>query len=131
MGFLTRNTKGWISELLYRHFPGSSIHERFEKRKADELCAAKEDQADLRRYAQTYWSADGAKAAVHVDARHRRGFWSEFPGRNNRTCALIGGRRKHGALIEAGDVIADEARGTEAVIQNFHLNLPAVGVAGK
>ena len=35
------------------------------------------------------------------------------------------------ALVESGDVIGDEAGGAEAMIEDFHLDLAAVGVAGE
>src|SRR5882672_1914277 len=38
---------------------------------------------------------------------------------------------KERALVEAGDVIGDEARGAEAVVENLHLNLAAVRVASE
>ena len=45
--------------------------------------------------------------------------------------AGVGGRGEERAGVAAGDVIADEARGTEAMIENFDLDLAAVGVAGE
>ena len=44
---------------------------------------------------------------------------------------VIGGRREHRPLIQSSHVIGDESRGAEPVVENFHLNLPAVRVPGK
>src|SRR5437879_7638160 len=45
--------------------------------------------------------------------------------------AIIDCCAKERALVEAGDIVGDEARGAEAMVENFHLNLAAVGVAGE
>src|SRR6266404_8837815 len=48
-----------------------------------------------------------------------------------RGSALVDGCREKRALVEAGDVIGDEARGAEAMVEDFHLDLAAVGVPGE
>src|SRR5882762_6408677 len=48
-----------------------------------------------------------------------------------RGSAFTDRRGEKRALVEAGDVIGDEARGAEAMIEDFHLDLAAVGVAGE
>src|SRR5437899_11560617 len=48
-----------------------------------------------------------------------------------RGSALVDGCREKRALVEAGDIIGDETRGAEAMIEDFHLDLAAVGVAGE
>src|SRR5882762_300289 len=45
--------------------------------------------------------------------------------------AFTESRGEKRALVEAGDVIGDEARGAEAMVEDFDLNLSAVGVAGE
>src|SRR5712664_3486260 len=45
--------------------------------------------------------------------------------------AIIDCCAKERALVEAGDIVGDESRGAEAMVENFHLDLAAVGVAGE
>src|SRR4029077_15182940 len=103
----------------------------------DRLGGAKDDQADFGRDAQAYWSADSAKAAIHVDMSHRgRGRGEERgteqpSGGGVGSSAFIESGREEGALVEAGDVVRDEARGTEAMVENFDLDLSAVSVTGE
>jgi hypothetical protein len=103
----------------------------------DRLGSAKDDQADFWRDAQAYWSADGAKAAIHVDMSHWTRSGGEerraecASGRGVRSGAVIRGRRKERALVKAGDIVGDEARGAEAMVEDFDLDLPAMSVTGE
>src|SRR5713101_2374730 len=103
----------------------------------DQLGGAKDDQADFGRYAEAYWSADGAESAVHVDVRHGRRRRGEErraerqSGGGVRSGAFIGGGREERALVRTSDVVGDEARGAEAMVENFDLDLSAVGVASE
>ena len=103
----------------------------------DRLGGAEDDQADFGRDAQAYWSADGAKAAIDVNVRHGNERQSgerraeSASGGGVRSGAIIERRGEKRALIEAGDVIGDEARGAEAMVEDFDLDLSAVGVAGE
>ncbi len=105
------------------------------RRGEDWLGGAKDNQADFGRDAQAYWSADRAEAAIHVNMRHGRRSRGEERGAERqsggdvRSGAFIGGRREERALVEAGDIVGDEARGAEAMVENFDLDLSAVGVA--
>src|SRR5882724_7883765 len=95
------------------------------------LDAAKDEQRDFRRHAKADGSADGAESAIHVDAGHGRRMHGHRRLVTGRGSAFIERSRKKGALVQAGDVIGDKTRGAEAVIEDFHLDLAAVGVAGE
>src|SRR5713101_4431214 len=103
----------------------------------DLLGGAKDDEADFGRDAQAYWSADRTQAAVDVDMRHGRRSGGEERGAERpsggrvRGSAFIGSGGEQGALVEAGDVVGDEARGAQAMVEDFDLDLSAMGVAGE
>src|SRR5712692_3982525 len=103
----------------------------------DLLGGAKDDEADFGRDAQAYWSADSTQAAVDVDMRHGRRSGGEERGAERpsggrvRGSAFIGSGGEQGALVEAGDVVGDEARGAQAMVEDFDLDLSAMGVAGE
>jgi hypothetical protein len=48
-----------------------------------------------------------------------------------RSVAFLESWGEKGALVEAGDVVGDEARRAEAMVEDFDLDLSAVGVAGE
>ena len=48
-----------------------------------------------------------------------------------RSSAFIRGGRKKQALIKTGDVVGNEARGAQAMVENLDLDLSSVGVTGK
>jgi len=48
-----------------------------------------------------------------------------------RGSAFIDGCSEKRALVETGDVISDETRGAEAMIEDFHLDLAAVSVPAR
>src|SRR2546430_97196 len=52
-------------------------------------------------------------------------------GGSVRSSTISGSWRKKRTLVKAGNVIGDKAGGTKAVIENFDLNLSAVGVTGE
>src|SRR5258708_10737952 len=105
--------------------------------KSSQLGSAEDNQADFRRDAQAHWGADGPKASVHVDVSHGEGSggeerWAESPGDGSvGSSAFIGSRSEKRALIKAGDVVGDKARGAQAMVEDFDLDLSTVGVAGE
>ena len=98
------------------------------------LSTAQDNQTDFRRHAQAYGCADGAEAAVDVEVRHGgrlRGEerWAEGSRRaRGGRGAVPGSGRKKRTVVEAGDVVGDEARGAETMVENLHLDLAAVSV---
>src|SRR5437899_10913664 len=52
-------------------------------------------------------------------------------GERIRGRAIGGGRRKKRTLVKARDVVGNEARGTEAVVKDLHLNLATVSMSGQ
>src|SRR6184192_2291797 len=52
-------------------------------------------------------------------------------GESIRGRAIGGGRRKKRTLVKARDVVGNEARGTEAVVKDFHLNLATVSMSSQ
>jgi hypothetical protein len=92
--------------------------------------AAQDDEGYLRGNAQANWGTDGAQASIDVEARGLR---------LRICCEDIGGsthqdffgRLVQRPLEQAGDIVGDESRGRETVIENFHLDLAAVRVAGE
>lgn len=103
----------------------------------DRLGGAKDNQTDFGRDAQAYWSADSPEAAIHVDMSHRGRGRGEERGAENpgddgvRSGAFLESRGEERALVESGNIVGDEARGAEAMVEDLDLDLSAVGVAGK
>ena len=95
---------------------------------ARRLSAAQREQRNFRRHAEPHWSADGAESAVHIN-RGVRAVQSCGVQEFLRGDGL--GRSEQRPHVETGDVVGDEARGTQAVVENFDLNLAAVSVAGE
>src|SRR5260370_33099721 len=98
------------------------------------LGAPEDDETDFGRHAEAYGSADRSQASVHVDMGHgrllrREGRRAERSSRGSvRSGTIIESGREERALIKAGDVVGDESRGTQAMVEDFDLNLSAVGV---
>src|SRR6266513_1829764 len=66
--------------------------------------------------------------------RRRRGEErrAECPSHGSvRSSAFIRGGRKKQTLIKTGDVVGNEARGAQAMVENLNLDLSSVGVTGK
>src|ERR1700730_15837550 len=92
------------------------------------LCAAKDEERNFRRDAEADGSANGAKSTIDVE--HRCGRlpnqrWVNGP----RTHQHFASGRKERALVEAGDVVGNETRGGEAMVEDFDLDLSTVRVA--
>ncbi len=102
--------------------------------KNSKLSAAQDNQTDFGRHSQTHGSADSAEAAVDVEVRHGgrlRGEerWAEGSRRaRGGRGAVPGSGRKKRTVVEAGDVVGDEARGAKTMVENLHLDLAAVSV---
>src|SRR5437588_6197038 len=101
------------------------------------LGSAKDDEADLGRDAEADGGADRAQAAIHIEmgngrqVRVKERRTGRLGGGSVRSSTISGSWRKKRTLVKAGNVIGDKARGTKAVIENFDLNLSAVGVTGE
>src|SRR6185437_13019073 len=91
------------------------------------LAAAKDDQRNLGRHAEANRSAYGAQAAIDVETRCVR---------SRVGAGLVGlsldvnlvRRLEQRPLEQSRNVIRDEPRRRQTVIENFHLDLPAVRV---
>src|SRR5580698_7650484 len=103
----------------------------------ERLGPAEGQQRDFWGYAETNRGTYCAEAAVHVNGGQRRRTAGEKRAvirLERRACgvrALIGRGREHWAVIEPGHIVRDKARGAEAVIENFDLDLSAVRVPGE
>src|SRR5258708_6885125 len=101
------------------------------------LSAAEDDETDFGRHAEAYGSADRAQATVHVDMHHGGRLRSEgrraerSSGARVRSGTFIESRREERALIKAGDVVGDESRGAQAMVEDFDLYLTAMGMTGE
>src|SRR6266446_8710502 len=101
------------------------------------LRASEREQRDLRRNPKAHRSADGAEPAIHIESGKRRLRLAGYRGVIG--CAVVyvfdGANpvRGHGQRSEVrpGDVIGDEARGAQTMVQDFDLDLPAMGVTGE
>src|SRR5579859_5446937 len=93
------------------------------------LHAAEDDVGDFGWGAEANWRAYRTEATVYVEGGEAVGGVGHELDGFAHALWLIGHEQR--PVIEAGDVIGDEARGAEADVQDFHLHLAAVGVAGK
>ncbi len=96
------------------------------------LRGAQRNQRDFRRDAEAHGGSDGAEPAIDIEHRERRLGVAE----GARVICILKRtviRRGHGERpeVRTGNVIGDEASGAEAVIEDFHLDLAAVRVAGE
>ena len=83
----------------------------------------------LRGGAEADWRAYRTDAAVYIEGGEAvGGVGHEFDG-FAYAFGMVGHEQR--PVIEAGDVIGDEARGAEADVENLHLHLAAVRVPGK
>src|SRR5215467_4178777 len=90
--------------------------------------AAQYQQGNFRRYAQPHRRTHGSETAVHIDCRMRalqRGSMQKLLRRYGP------GRSEKWPHVQAGDIVGDEPRRAQTVIENLHLNLPAMGVHRK
>src|SRR5260221_9367426 len=93
------------------------------------LDAGEDDVGDFGWGAEAGWGAYRADAAVYVEGgKAVGGVGHELDGFAH-ALGLVGHEER--AVIEAGNVIGDEAGGAEADVENFDLYLAAVGVAGE
>src|SRR5882724_3114295 len=120
---------GVYTELERYLFHDSKGNLRAAQRLRGRLGAAKDEQRDFRRNAEADGSADGAEAAVDVDVGHGSRMHGHRRLVTGRGSTLVDGCREQRALVESGDVIGDETRGTEAMVEDFHLDLAAMRVA--
>jgi hypothetical protein len=127
---IKKNTEDWRDL-----FPDSNgITADYDRMWKNWLGSAQYNQSDFRWHAQTHGGADCAKAAIDVNICHprRRGGERQWNGTMSRGSSLpVGSGRKKRALVQTGDVVGDEARGAEAMVEDFDLDLATVGVAGK
>src|SRR5205807_1304362 len=80
------------------------------------LDAAKNDETDFGRDAETNRGANRSQTAIHIKMRHgrRRGREREVEGLNGgsvRSGTIRGCRRKKRTLVKAGDIVGNETRG--------------------
>src|SRR5206468_7992161 len=89
---------------------------------------AQREQGNFRRYTETNWSANSAQSAIYVDRRvrtlQRRSVQEFLRGDCLR-------RSKQRTDIEPSHIVGDKTRGTEAVVENFDLNLTTVCMTSK
>src|SRR5450755_3948312 len=101
------------------------------------LSAAQNDESDFRRNTDAHRRAYRAESPI--DINRGQPFGSAFFVRNPRSLGIslraarghIERRSEERALIMPRNVIGDEPRGAEAVIENLNLDLAAVGVSGE
>src|SRR5262249_22509049 len=114
----------------------SSAIRRAGKFKTEELGSAKGQQRDFRRNAQAHRSAYGTEAAIHVQDRMavlRIEVREVKACRLGRAlpCAIVLRRREQRTLVGTRNVVGDETRRTQAMVEDFDLNLTAVRVPGE
>src|SRR5882724_2317474 len=122
---------GVYTELERYLFHDSKGNLRAAQRLRGRLGAAKDEQRNFWRNAEADGSADGAEAAIHVDAGHGRRMHGHRRLVTGRGSTFVDGCREKWALVEAGDIVGDEARGAKTMVEDFHLDLAAVSVAGE
>src|SRR5579859_848986 len=93
------------------------------------LHAAEDDVGDFGWGAEANWRAYRTEAAVYVEGGEAVGGVGHELDGFAHALGLVGHEQR--PVIEAGDVIGDEARRAEADIENFYLHLAAVGVPGE
>src|SRR5260370_21033544 len=117
--------------------PGCDWNKEETERKNCRLGGTEDGERDVGRDAEENGSADRSQATVHVDMGHGRRLQSEerraerSRGARVRSGTFIESGREERALIKAGDVVGDESRGTQAMVEDFDLDLSAVRVTGK
>src|SRR5260370_32569035 len=99
------------------------------------LCGAQRNQRDFRRDAEAHGGSDGAQSPIDIEYRERRlGVAKRRRHVASRVVSISKSaviRRGHRERpeVRTGNVISNEASGTEAVIEDLHLDLAAVRVA--
>src|SRR5260370_31047541 len=117
--------------------PGWDWNREETERKNCRLGGTEDDETDFGRQAEANGSADRTQSTVHVDMGHGRRLRSEerraerSSGARVRSGTIIESGREERALIKAGDVVGDESRGAQAMVEDFDLDLSAVRVTGK
>ena len=84
---------------------------------------------DFGRGAEADWRAYRTDPAIYVEGGEAVGGVGHELDGFAHALGLIGHEQR--PVVEAGDVIGDEARGAEADVKDFDLNLAAVVVAGE